>query len=227
MDRSNGHRIVAVVWLMAATAASSVRAQDPADHAADLVRQSLIAFDSGENVEKAERKTALYSHALHLAEQAVALDDNSADAHYATFISRGRLVVLQGLGANPMRAATLGSSLERALELNPNHIGALVARGSLQRELPRWLGGDLQRAESDFKRALELDPDCVDARLGLIHTYVKADRLDDAERLLGDASIMRVRTRQQRQEADSLRQIVAASGATNHHGGRVMPAQRP
>jgi pentatricopeptide repeat protein len=211
---------VTLLWLMLGPVSTGL-SQCPADRAGGLIAQSLTTFERGENTDATETKIALYAHALDLAEQAVRLNPKSAHAHYATFISRGRLMVLEGVRGNLMHASQLSRSLERALTLDPNHVGALVGRGSLKRELPRWLGGNLKDAEADFTRALELDPQSVDARLGLISTYVKADRLADAERLLNDMRALRVslKTRQQRLEAESLLQIVAGKDAAGCSDG--------
>lgn len=209
-----------VAWLTLSLLASAV-AQSTAERAADLVRQSLSTFARGEDADLSEKKIALYSRALALAEEAVRLNPESADAHYATFISRGRLAVVEGVGANLIHAAKFKKSLQRALTLDPNHVGALIGRASLNRELPGWLGGDLKKSEADFKRALALDPRSIDARLGLASTYIKARRLTDAAKLLNDTPMrVDVTTRRQRREAQSLLQMVGADTAGCSDGCR-------
>lgn len=158
-----------------------------ADGASSLVKQSLEVFEHAEETLSREQRIALYRRGLTLAEKAVELDPNNADAHYAEFVNRGRMVALEGTAAAIGQLGKLRASLQRALELDPNHVGALIGRASLYRESPAWLGGSLKKAEADFRRALALDPRAIDAQLGLASTYLKEGRTGDAARLLNDA----------------------------------------
>lgn len=173
---------------------------------AEMVSQSLDLLHRGEETADPTEQRALYRRGLALAEQAVQLDPNNADAHYATFANRGRMMATENAVANLINTFRLNQSLKRALTLNPNHVGALIGRGSMRRELPRWLGGSLEEAKADFRHALALDPTSISARVGLARTYLKDERTQEAVTLLDEAKAMAIarKSRRHQRETESL-----------------------
>lgn len=133
-----------------------------------LAQQSLDHCEAGrQGSERAERERR-YAKGLELAERAVALDDNSADAHFALFCNRGEAMRLDGESITDVLAfRALQRELDRTLELAPDHPGALSAKGTFLVRLPRLLGGDVARGEAMLQRVITLDPTAITARLGL------------------------------------------------------------
>lgn len=170
-------------------------AQMLATEAVDLLRR-------GEDAPTDVEKRVLYTQGLALAERAVALDDKNSDAHFAVFGNRGRLLLLGGVGA-AIGLLTVNSELERALELNPNHPGALTAKGGLYRQLPRLLGGNLQVAESCLTKAIAIDPDAVSARIELAATYRDMGQPERGVELLRTAESIAEREGKHRQLAEA------------------------
>lgn len=68
-----------------------------------------------------------------LGEQAVALDDRSADAHFALFCNLGELMRIDGELSitSVMGFRRMMKELDRTLELAPDHLDALSAKGGL------------------------------------------------------------------------------------------------
>ena len=67
--------------------------------------------------------------------------------------------------------------LDRTLELNPNHLGALSSKGILLIRLPVVLGGDAAKGEQMLWRVIQRDAKAVNARLTLAKTYAaRGDR---------------------------------------------------
>ena len=56
-------------------------------------------------------------------------------------------------------------SIDRALELDPDYVDALVAKARLLRRLPRQWGGDRVEARRCLATALRLDPTHGEARM--------------------------------------------------------------
>ena len=139
--------------------------------AQSLATQALDCLHRGEDAADNEQKLTLYTQGLDLASRAVALDEQNSDAHFAVFANRGRILLLHGVTANPISLLQVNRDLERALELNPNHADALAAKGGLYRQLPWVLGGSLSVAESCLTKAIEIDPNAVEARIELAQTY--------------------------------------------------------
>ena len=79
-----------------------------------------------------------------LGEQAVALDDRSADAHFALFCNLGELMRIDGELSitSVMGFRRMMKELDWTLELAPDHLDALSAKGTFLTRLPSLLGGD-------------------------------------------------------------------------------------
>lgn len=141
--------------------------------AAVLTEKALKCLDRGEDELVREERLRAYREGLKYAEQAVAADDASADAHFAVFANRGRILMLEGAVANPFNVYVVNRELKRTLELNPNHADALAAKGSMLRQLPRLLGGDLREGAKYLQRSIDLDPNAIGARMELAEIYVE------------------------------------------------------
>jgi tetratricopeptide (TPR) repeat protein len=159
---------VAVGFVLLTAAAPVARADDAT---ADAAKRSLAECEAGRQATaRADRQTH-FERGQGLAEQAVAADDTSADAHFALFCNMGELMRLDGENIRSVfQLRRLMTELDRTLSLNPDHPGALSAKGTLLVRLPRLLGGDVQQGEVLLHKALLFDPTAVAARLALART---------------------------------------------------------
>jgi tetratricopeptide (TPR) repeat protein len=160
-----------LIFPATAGAQQAAYASSNAEASRVLTRQALDCLRRGEDAVTKESRLAAYREGLRLAQRAVAADDTNAGAHFALFANNGRLMLLQGQMPNPFNLMGVNRELDRVLELDPNYADALAARGGLYRQLPRLLGGSLDKAEADLTRAIALDPDAVGARIELAQTY--------------------------------------------------------
>lgn len=177
-----------------------------------LAEQALACLRRGEDVADKQQKLAAYQQGLDLASRAVALDDENSDAHFAIFGNKGRILLLEGMGANPISLLQVNRDLERALELNPNHADALAAKGGLYRQLPWVLGGSLAVAENCLTKAITIDPDAVSARIELAETYRDMGQPERGLPLLQRAAVIAERQgkeRQLKEARDLLRELQA------------------
>jgi len=175
----------AVGWSHPADASANPEAKRKAQA---LASQALERLVRGEDLNDKKAKMATYEEGLDLATRALALDEENADAHFAVFGNKGRILLLEGVGANPVSLLTVNRDLERALELNPNHADALTAKGGLYRQLPWVLGGSLTVAETCLTKAIQLDPEAVSARIELAETYREMGHPERSLPLLHDAA---------------------------------------
>ena len=120
-----------------------------------------------------DEKQALFERAMQLAEEAVRLDADNPAAHMQTAHAVGRYS--EGFG--PMKALREGyprqvrEALERALELNPDLVGAEVSLGGWHAAVvgragglvARMLGATRRKAIQHFDRGLALAPDLKEA----------------------------------------------------------------
>ena len=132
-----------------------------------------VASRRGDSSDDNSIKLYWYSRGKDLADAAVREDEGNADAHFALFANWGRWLQTDGWLKNAYHLPALRRELDRALEIDPNHPDALAAMGGLYVELPRFLGGDVAKAEPLLVRAIELDPLAVGARLELADRYMQ------------------------------------------------------
>ena len=137
-----------------------------------LTLEAMHCLQQGEEASDVDAKLAAYRRGVELAHQAVAADDNSADAHFALFANNGRVLIYEGYTANPATLMSVNRELNRTLEINPNHADALAAKGGMYRQLPWALGGSKQKASEYLARSVELDYEhACGARIELAELY--------------------------------------------------------
>jgi tetratricopeptide (TPR) repeat protein len=176
--------LIAVLSLLGGTAeaAKVVRLDDGTGSeagrgAAQLCRQVDVKSRS-------EAAKGQLVRALALAEKAIAENENDAKAHFAVFCSLGRRAEIEGADVEGL--TTLGrmrDSLDRALEIEPTFVDALLAKGRLLARLPWILGGDAEEGERLIRRAIELDPSSAVARLQLAHVLSERGEAAEARRI--------------------------------------------
>ena len=167
-------RAAAAVALLAL--ASGARAADPPG--TPLANQAL-AICNAEAPTPAERRANL-ARGLALAEEAVAADERDAKAHFAVFCNLGNDLKLRGALQSLFAVRRLRREIDRTLELAPDYADALVGKGDLLIELPRLLGGDAAEGERLLRAALRVDPDYIDAHLGLARALAARGARDEA-----------------------------------------------
>jgi len=128
-----------------------------------------------------DEKPALLAQSLARADEAVAADDHDALAYFARFCALGEQARLAGMSLTSLlKVRPLRRAVDETLALAPDFPDALLGKGALLLGLPRILGGDAVEGERLVRRALELDPEYVHARLTLAHTLADAGRRDEA-----------------------------------------------
>lgn len=162
-----------LLLVLTSAAAPRALAQCTAPSAAQSrALESLEFLRRGESAADREEKRRAFQRGVELARQAIALDDNNADAHFAMFANRGRLMELDGLVVNPFTLVEATRELDRTLEIDPNHTDALAAKGGIYRQLPWVLGGSKQKASEYLARSVELDyENACGARIELAELY--------------------------------------------------------
>ncbi len=132
-----------------------------------LLEEADRCLRAAEHHQPGDRQIALYRKAEGLAEQALVLSPESADAHFVHFAARGSRFLADGPSKSLFQLPALKKSLARAIELNPRHAHALAAQGGMLIDLPYLLGGDPQRAKRYLERAIELNPTGPGTRISM------------------------------------------------------------
>ena len=79
------------------------------------------------------------------------------------------------------------NELDRTLELAPDHLSALSAKGTFLLRLPFLLGGDREKGEKLLRYVLRKSPQSVNARLSLAKRYCADGRHSEALLLASEA----------------------------------------
>ncbi|MCX8072725.1 MAG: TRAP transporter TatT component family protein [Candidatus Binatia bacterium] len=192
--------------------------QSPGEKAKALAKRALALLKQAEDAADHQEKRRLYEEGLRLADAALSLDERNADAHFARFATRGRLLLLDGATPNPLNLMRLNRDLDRALELNPNHADALAAKGGLYRQLPRLLGGSEAKAEECLTKAIALEPEhAVGARVELAQLYFDRGEKERAVALLKTAIAIAERDGKVRQKNEAEALLERYVGAIRGH----------
>lgn len=162
-----------------------------------------------------DERLAHFQRGQRLAEEAIALDDSLAAAHFGVVCNLGEALRVDGERITSLfQLRRLLAEIDRTLELDPNHDDALATKGTLLVRLPRMLGGDVRRGEALLRRVLELDPTAVSTRLTLARCRLDAG--DRAEAIAFATRALQIAREQGRvDKIDEAHAILAELGAAD------------
>jgi len=199
--------VVAPPAARAQTPAESARAlvaryhEDPAavDRARDLLERAL-ARDPGADTmvmlsyvhflygdvraTTTDDKLAAYDRGRELGQRAVELAPRNPEAHVWYGINTGRWGQTKGVMRSLFLLPTVRREIETTLALDPRNLRALALSGNVFLEVPGLFGGDRDRAEEQFRKALEIDPRFTVARVDLARVLIAGGRYPEARREL-------------------------------------------
>lgn len=187
----------------------------------DLAKQALEECHRGRLVRDRASRLPHFQEGQILGERAVAANEKSADAHFALFCNLGELLRIDGESLTSLLGLRrMMNELDRALEINPAHIGALSAKGTLLVRLPGILGGDFEKGERLLHQVIKEAPKAVNARLALAKARCERGHHQEAVMLAADALAIAKEFKQIEfiQEAEAmLQQARTNAGKTRGH----------
>ncbi|MDR4465549.1 MAG: hypothetical protein MRJ66_14885 [Nitrospira sp.] len=158
------------------------------DAGATLATQALEACKQGRLATDRATRLAYFQQGQTLGERAVEADEGNAETHFALFCNLGELLRIDGESLTSIFGLRrMMHELDRALEINPAHINALSAKGTLLVKLPGFLGGDSEKGEQLLQQVVRQAPKAVNARLALAHVWCQHGRHDEAAAMASDA----------------------------------------
>ncbi|GMV51776.1 MAG: hypothetical protein AMXMBFR67_33190 [Nitrospira sp.] len=115
-------------------------------------------------------------------EQAMEANETSAQAHFALFCNLGEQMRIDGEQSigSVFGFRRMMKELNRTLELAPDHLDALSAKGTFLIRLPSLLGGDKEKGEQILRHVIDREPAAVNARLSLAKSYCAGGRHEEA-----------------------------------------------
>jgi tetratricopeptide (TPR) repeat protein len=131
-----------------------------------------------------EAKLAGYERGRRVGERAVQLAPRNADAHLWYAINTGRWAQTKGIMRSLFLLPTVQREIETILALDPRSVRAYALAGNVAMEVPRLAGGDRAKAETHFKKGLEIDPRFTVLRIDLARLYIGDGRYTEARQEL-------------------------------------------
>jgi tetratricopeptide (TPR) repeat protein len=179
-------RIFAIVLLACAFGWTGLANAQPIE---TLITDGMQECHLGRVAQERAVRLAHFERGQRLGEQAVAINQESADAHFALFCNLGELMRIDGEMSltSVMGFRRMTKELDRTLELAPDHLDALSARGTLLVRLPKLLGGDPDKGEQLLRHVIQQEPQAVNARISLAKSYCKRGRHHEAMTLASEA----------------------------------------
>lgn len=110
--------------------------------------------DLGRIAQDRSVRLAHFQNGQGLGERAVETDERSPAAHFALFCNLGELSRIDGEASvtSVLGLRRVLKELDRTIELAPDHLDALSAKGTFLIRLPTLLGGGTSKRERIFSR---------------------------------------------------------------------------
>jgi len=146
-----------------------------------LVMLSYVYFLVGDvRAQSSEDKLAAYDKGREAGKRAVELAPKNPEAHVWYGINTGRWGQTKGIMRSLFLLPTVREEIDATLALDPRNLRALALQGNVFFEVPRIAGGDRDKAEASFRKALEIDPHFTNARIDLARVLIASGRNADA-----------------------------------------------
>lgn len=146
-----------------------------------LTAESLHECSLGRQAQTRADRIHHFASGQALGEQAVAADEASPDAHFALFCNLGEQLRVDGESLSSLFGfRRMMKELNRTLELAPDHVDALSAKGTVLVRVPGFLGGDKEKGERLLRDVIAREPAAVNARLSLAKSYCAGGRHEEA-----------------------------------------------
>lgn len=119
-----------------------------------------------------DEKLEAYARGRQIGERAVELAPRNAQAHLWYAINTARWGQTKGIMRSLFLLPTVQREIDTILTLDPRSVRGHALAGNVYMEVPRLAGGDRVRAESHFKKGLEIDPRFTVLRVDLARLYI-------------------------------------------------------
>ncbi len=118
-------------------------------------------FGLAKRTSNKEQKLNIFGQCFNTVKKGIVIDKNSAENIYFMGLCLGNISLQRGILSSLSNREILRTSMERAVEINPNveHAGPHRFLGVYYNVLPFFLGGDSEKAIQHLESAVNLSPD--------------------------------------------------------------------
>jgi len=174
-----------------------------------LQRLASAITSLAETIDDPTEAEATFDMAARTALRAVEIDASDAESHYQRARALGRLAQFRGILQSLFMAGDIKGGFEKAIELNPNHGGALHGLAVFHAQAPFIAGGDGSQAVPLFERAIEVDPEFPIRYLEYAEILIDRNKMDDAKIQLGKLITLEAVTQEDAEDIEKGRALLA------------------
>ncbi len=174
-----------------------------------LWRAARVYYYAGEEADKSQ-KLRYFEKGMNAARRAVAQQPNAVEGHFWLAANYGGYSEEKGAFKALTMVKKIRAEMETVLRLNDRYQdgGAYLALGEMDRQLPRLIGGNLNRAIQRLEQGVSIAPHNLEMKLALAQAYQDAGRKEDARRLYQEIIQKQTRTRAERDVQEKAKRLI-------------------
>lgn len=138
-----------------------------------LYELAKVYYLLGDMAQNKEEKLTLYGKGKEYGKKAIQVNDNSSWAHFWYMVNLGRIGQTKGVLNSLALVPEIKKEIDRVLQIDPRHTGALDARAMLYYELPWLLGGNLKKSIDALNKAIAIDSNYTVLYVDMTKVYMK------------------------------------------------------
>ena len=149
-----------------------------------LWRAARVYYYVGDEADKSE-KLSFFEKGITAGTRAVAAQPEAVEGHFWLGANYGGYSEQKGMFKALATVKKIRAEMETVLRLNDRYQngGAYLALGEMDRELPRIVGGNLNRAIQRLEQGVSVAPNNLEIKLSLGQAYQEKGRKEDARRV--------------------------------------------
>jgi len=149
-----------------------------------LWQLSRLYYALGDETTDKNQKIEYYEKGQKMAEDLIKLNNNNPEGHFWLGVNLGRIGQVRGVMKSLSLVPTIRREFEKALELDPEHTGAMDGLAVLYYELPGLFGGNLNKSLEYLTKAIAIDSNYAIIYVDFAKVFMKRKEYDKAENYL-------------------------------------------
>lgn len=175
-----------------------------------LWRAARIYYFVGDKAAKSE-KVSYFEKGINAGQRAVAANANGAEGHFWLGVNYGGYSEQKAVFKALATVGKIRAEMETVLKLNDRYQdgGAYLALGEMDRQLPRIVGGNLNRAIQRLEQGVSVAPNNLEIKLALGQAYEEKGRKEDARRMFQEIINKQSPTRAESHVQEKAKRLIA------------------
>src|SRR5262245_36564654 len=175
-----------------------------------LWRAARVYYFVGDKAAKAE-KLSYFEKGINAGQRAVAANANGVEGHFWLGVNYGGYSEQTGVFKALTTVGKIRAEMETVLKLNDRYQdgGAYLALGEMDRQLPRIVGGNLNRSIQRLEQGVSIAPNNLEIKLALGQAYEEKGRKDDARRMYQEIINKQSPTRAESHVQEKAKRLIA------------------